>query len=120
MKKLLFIATVFVGAVSFAQQEISSSQQELSKRTSARVQEFNAMVTSKVEQVYEVTTLDPKKRSELREIIATKEALLIRLDREGKDVENYKQRRDDIILGYEKQMRELLGDGQFNLIKNKK
>ncbi|MFT7386499.1 MAG: hypothetical protein ACI82E_001265, partial [Nonlabens sp.] len=38
MKKLLFIVAILAGSLSFAQQEISNSQQELSKNTSARVQ----------------------------------------------------------------------------------
>jgi hypothetical protein len=118
MKKLLFIVAILAGSLSFAQQEISNSQQELSKNTSARVQAFNEKIDTKVAAIVEITKLDKKKHSELKEIVATKEMLLIRLDREGNEAQDYQGRRNDIMNNYQKLMKKLLGESKFNLLQS--
>jgi hypothetical protein len=118
MKKLLFIVAILAGSLSFAQQEISNSQQELSKNTSARVQAFNEKIDTKVAAIVEITKLDKKKHSELKEIVATKEMLLIRLDREGKEAQDYQGRRNDIMNNYQDLMKKLLGESKFNLLQS--
>lgn len=118
MKKLLFIVAILAGSLSFAQQEISNSQQELSKNTSARVQAFNEKIDTKVAAIFEITKLDKKKHSELKEIVATKEMLLIRLDREGNEAQDYQGRRNDIMNNYQELMKKLLGESKFNLLQS--
>ncbi|AUC78046.1 hypothetical protein CW736_00830 [Nonlabens sp. MB-3u-79] len=118
MKKLLFIVAILAGSLSFAQQEISNSQQELSKNTSARVQAFNEKIDTKVAAIVEITKLDKKKHSELKEIVATKEMLLIRLDREGNEAQDYQGRRNDIMNNYQELMKKLLGESKFNLLQS--
>jgi hypothetical protein len=118
MKKLLFIIAILAGSLSFAQQEISNSQQELSKNTSARVQAFNEKIDTKVAAILEITKLDKKKHSELKEIVATKEMLLIRLDREEKEAQDYQGRRNDIMNNYQDLMKKLLGESKFNLLQS--
>jgi hypothetical protein len=118
MKKLLFIVAILAGSLSFAQQEISNSQQELSKNTSARVQAFNEKIDTKVAAILEITKLDKKKHSELKEIVATKEMLLIRLDREEKEAQDYQGRRNDIMNNYQDLMKKLLGESKFNLLQS--
>ncbi|MFT6799958.1 MAG: hypothetical protein ACJAWA_002092 [Nonlabens sp.] len=118
MTKLLFIIAILAGSLSFAQQEISNSQQELSKNTSARVQAFNEKIDTKVAAILEITKLDKKKHSELKEIVATKEMLLIRLDREEKEAQDYQGRRNDIMNNYQDLMKKLLGESKFNLLQS--
>jgi hypothetical protein len=119
MKKILFIIAILTSSLSFAQQEISNSQQELSKITTARAQAFKAKLDTKVAAIVEITTLDTKKHAELREIEGTKEMLLVRLDREGKEVEDYQGRRNDIMDNYQDLMKNLLGESKFNLLQSK-
>jgi hypothetical protein len=119
MKKILFIIAILTSSLSFAQQEISNSQQELSKITTARVQAFKAKLDTKVAAIVEITKLDIKKHAELREIEGTKEMLLVRLDREGKEVEDYQGRRNDIMDNYQDLMKNLLGESKFNLLQSK-
>ncbi|WP_213520273.1 hypothetical protein [Nonlabens sp.] len=118
MKKLLFTVAILAGSLSFAQQEISNSQQELSKNTSARVQAFNEKIDAKVTAIVEITKLDKKNHSELKEIVATKEMLLIRLDREGKEVQDYQGRRNNIMNNYQELLKKLLGESKFNLLQS--
>jgi hypothetical protein len=119
MKKILFIIAILTSSLSFAQQEISNSQQELSKITTARAQAFKAKLDTKVAAIVEITKLDIKKHAELREIEGTKEMLLVRLDREGKEVEDYQGRRNDIMDNYQDLMKNLLGESKFNLLQSK-
>jgi hypothetical protein len=119
MKKLLFIIAILGSSLSFAQQEISNSQQELSRITTARVQAFKAILDTKVAAIVEITKLEVKKHAELREIEGTKEMLLVRLDREGKEVEDYQGKRDDIMDNYQDLMKKLLGESKFNLLQTK-
>jgi hypothetical protein len=119
MKKILFIIAILTSSLSFAQQEISNSQQELSKITTARVQAFNKKIDAKVTAIVEITKLDKKKHSELKEIVATKEMLLIRLDREGKEAQDYQGRRNDIMNNYQNLLKQLLGESKFNLLQSK-
>ena len=68
--------------------------------------------------IVEITKLDKKKHSELKEIVATKEMLLIRLDREGNEAQDYQGRRNDIMNNYQELMKKLLGESKFNLLQS--
>jgi outer membrane lipoprotein-sorting protein len=116
MKKLLLLLAILAGSISFAQQEISNSQQELSKKTSARVQAFNKQVDTKLAKIVNITKLGQENHKELRELIATKDMRLIRLDREGKDAENLETRRNEILTGYNRELKRILGKDKYALL----
>ena len=116
MKKLILLIAILAGSISFAQQEISNSQQELSKKTSARVQAFNEQIDTKLAAIVKTTKLEEKSHRELRELIATKDMRLIRLDREGKDAENLEARRNEILAGYDRELKRILGKEKYALL----
>lgn len=120
MKKLLLLIAILAGSMSFAQQEISSSQQELSKKMGDRIQAFKAQVDAKVVTIVKATNLEAKDHETLKEIVSTKESRLIRLEREGKDAENLQERRNKILVRYQKELKMLLGQEKYNLIESKK
>lgn len=119
MKKVLFIAAILVSSISFAQQEISPAQQELSRKTTARVQDFNSKMDAKVDKIMDITKLESNKRNQLSEIVTTKEVQLNRLSREGKEATDIQGRKNDIMNAYQTELKELLGESKYNLLQSK-
>ncbi|AGC77341.1 hypothetical protein LX97_01641 [Nonlabens dokdonensis] len=119
MKKLLFIVALLAGTFSFAQQEISKAQQDLSKKKMEKVNAFNADLEREVSSIVAITKLDKKNHGELREIVGSKESSLSKLDKEGKDAVDYNGRRNDIMDNYKKRLEKLLGTEKFNLLQSK-
>ncbi len=119
MKKILFITALLIGTFSFAQQEISKEQQDLSKKKMEKVSTFNADLDRQVSSIISITKLDKKKHSELREIVGSKESSLLKLKREGENAVDYNGRRNDVLENYNKKMEQLLGSEKFNLLQNK-
>lgn len=119
MKKVLFIAAILASSISFAQQEISPAQQELSRKTTARVQDFNSKMDAKVDKIMDITKLESNKRNQLSEIVTTKEVQLNRLSREGKEATDVQGRKNDIMNAYQTELKELLGESKYNLLQSK-
>lgn len=119
MKKLLFIAALLTGTFSFAQQEITKAQQELTAKKTEKVNTFKADLDRQVSSIIAITKLDKKNHSELREIVGLKESSLLKLEREGEAAVDYNGRRNDILEDYNKKMEQLLGKEKFSLLQSK-
>lgn len=119
MKKLLFIAALLTGTFSFAQQEITKAQQELTAKKTEKVNTFKADLDRQVSSIIAITKLDKKNHSELREIVGFKESSLLKLEREGEAEVDYNGRRNDILENYNKKMEQLLGKEKFRLLQSK-
>ena len=119
MKKLLFIAALLTGTFSFAQQEITKAQQELTAKKTEKVNTFKADLDRQVSSIIAITKLDKKNHSELREIVGLKESSLLKLEREGEAAVDYNGRRNDILENYNKKMEQLLGKEKFSLLQSK-
>ncbi|OUS11405.1 hypothetical protein A9Q93_11215 [Nonlabens dokdonensis] len=119
MKKLLFIAALLTGTFSFAQQEITKAQQELTAKKTEKVNTFKADLDRQVSSIIAITKLDKKNHSELREIVGFKESSLLKLEREGEAAVDYNGRRNDILEDYNKKMEQLLGKEKFSLLQSK-
>ena len=119
MKKLLFIAALLTGTFSFAQQEITKAQQELTAKKTEKVNTFKADLDRQVSSIIAITKLDKKNHSELREIVGFKESSLLKLEREGEAAVDYNGRRNDILENYNKKMEQLLGKEKFSLLRSK-
>lgn len=119
MKKLLFIAALLTGTFSFAQQEITKAQQELTAKKTEKVNTFKADLDRQVSSIIAITKLDKKNHSELREIVGFKESSLLKLEREGEAAVDYNGRRNDILENYNKKMEQLLGKEKFSLLQSK-
>lgn len=119
MKKLLFIAALLTGTFSFAQQEITKAQQELTAKKTEKVNTFKADLDRQVSSIIAITKLDKKNHSELREIVGFKESSLLKLEREGEAEVDYNGRRNDILENYNKKMEQLLGKEKFSLLQSK-
>lgn len=119
MKKLLFIAALLTGTFSFAQQEITKAQQELTAKKTEKVNTFKADLDRQVSSIIAITKLDKKNHSELREIVGFKESSLLKLEREGEAAVDYNGKRNDILENYNKKMEQLLGKEKFSLLQSK-
>lgn len=110
MKTFFLITAMAIAGVSYAQApQITASDIELSQRTTKRVNEFNAMVMEKVDQIMTAAQLDTRKKGELTELVGSKEAMLIRINDHDIPADQKQAQMDQVRQEYLANMQRFLG-----------
>lgn len=119
MKKLLFIIAVSIAGLGYAQApQITDAQLENSRVIKEKTEKFDIIVDQKVDKMMSVANLDNSLRSTLKELVHNKEYETATIKRESISDIMKQSKINDVSDLFEKQLKSLLGEEKYNMVKN--